>query len=72
MAELQCLCLGRGDPRPFRVLVIQSDNGAEFHSNFQWQLAEHDVRHVYIRPKTLRHLKPMTYLMDRLRFIPLV
>jgi hypothetical protein len=35
---------------PFRVLVIQTDNGAEFQSNFHWHLEEHDIRHVYIRP----------------------
>ena len=36
---------------PFRVLVIQTDNGAEFQSNFHWHLEEQDIRHVYIRPK---------------------
>jgi transposase InsO family protein len=39
---------------PFRVLVIQTDNGAEFQSNFHWHLEERDIRHVYIRPKTPR------------------
>jgi transposase InsO family protein len=39
---------------PFRVLVIQTDNGAEFQSNFHWHLEEQDIRHVYIRPKTPR------------------
>jgi transposase InsO family protein len=39
---------------PFRVLVIQTDNGAEFQSNFHWHLEQQDVRHVYIRPKTPR------------------
>src|SRR3984893_1675574 len=39
---------------PFRVLVIQTDNGAEFQSQFHWHLDEHDIRHVYIRPKTPR------------------
>jgi len=39
---------------PFRVLVIQTDNGAEFQSNFHWHLEEHDIRHVYIRPRTPR------------------
>ena len=37
---------------PFRVLVIQTDNGAEFQSRFHWHLEEHDIRHVYIRPRT--------------------
>jgi transposase InsO family protein len=39
---------------PFRVLVIQTDNGAEFQSNFHWHLEERDIRHVYIRPRTPR------------------
>jgi Integrase core domain len=26
---------------PFRVLVVQTDNGAEFQSNFHWHLEEH-------------------------------
>jgi hypothetical protein len=38
---------------PFRVLAIQTDN-AEFQSNFHWRLEEHDIRHVYIQPKTPR------------------
>ena len=37
---------------PFRVLVIQTDNGAEFQSRFHWHLESHDIRHVYIRPRT--------------------
>jgi transposase InsO family protein len=39
---------------PFRVLVIQTDSGAEFQSNFHWHLEERDIRHVYIRPRTPR------------------
>jgi transposase InsO family protein len=39
---------------PFRVLVIQTDNGGEFQSNFHWHLEEQDIRHVYIRPRTPR------------------
>src|SRR5262249_35435692 len=35
---------------PFRVLVIQTDNGAEFQSRFHWHLQAKDIRHVYIRP----------------------
>lgn len=34
--------------------MIQTDNGAEFQSNFHWHLEEHDIRHVYIRPRTPR------------------
>jgi transposase InsO family protein len=37
---------------PFRVLVIQTDNGAEFQSRFHWHLEAQDIRHVYIRPRT--------------------
>lgn len=37
---------------PFRVLVIQTDNGAEFQSRFHWHLEALDIRHVYIRPRT--------------------
>jgi transposase InsO family protein len=37
---------------PFRVLVIQTDNGAEFQSRFHWHLESKDIRHVYIRPRT--------------------
>jgi transposase InsO family protein len=37
---------------PFRVHVIQTDNGAEFQSEFHWHLEGLDIRHVYIRPRT--------------------
>jgi len=39
---------------PFRVHVIQTDNGAEFQSRFHWHLEALDIRHVYIRPRTPR------------------
>ena len=39
---------------PFRVHVIQTDNGAEFQSEFHWHLERRDIRHVYIRPRTPR------------------
>lgn len=39
---------------PFRVHVVQTDNGAEFQSQFHWHLETHDIRHVYIRPRTPR------------------
>ena len=39
---------------PFRVPVIQTDNGAEFQSHFHWHLEQHDIRHVYVRPGTPR------------------
>jgi Homeodomain-like domain/Integrase core domain len=41
---------------PFRVHVVQTDNGAEFQSQFHWHLDARDIRHVYIRPRT-PHLK---------------
>jgi len=37
---------------PFRVQVVQTDNGAEFQSQFHWHLETLDIRHVYIRPRT--------------------
>lgn len=37
---------------PFRVQVVQTDNGAEFQSAFHWHLEGKDIRHVYIRPRT--------------------
>jgi transposase InsO family protein len=37
---------------PFRVQVVQTDNGAEFQSHFHWHLQDLDIRHVYIRPRT--------------------
>jgi transposase InsO family protein len=37
---------------PFRVHVVQTDNGAEFQSQFHWHLEARDIRHVYIRPRT--------------------
>lgn len=39
---------------PFRVLTIQTDNGAEFQSRFHWHLESRDSRHVHIRPRTPR------------------
>lgn len=39
---------------PFRVLVVQTDNGAEFQSQFHWHLEALEIRHVYIRPRTPR------------------
>jgi transposase InsO family protein len=39
---------------PFRIQVIQTDNGAEFQSAFHWHLESQDIRHVYIKPRTPR------------------
>jgi transposase InsO family protein len=37
---------------PFRIHVVQTDNGAEFQSRFHWHLERLDIGHVYIRPRT--------------------
>lgn len=37
---------------PFRIMVIQTDNGAEFQSHFHWHLEDLDIKHAYIRPRT--------------------
>lgn len=39
---------------PFRVLVLQTDNGAEFQTNFHAHVEELGIRHAYIRPYTPR------------------
>jgi transposase InsO family protein len=39
---------------PFRVEVIQTDNGAEFQSSFRWQVLDKGIGHVYITPRTPR------------------
>jgi transposase InsO family protein len=36
---------------PFRVHVIQTDNGAEFQTQFHGHVEARDIRHVYIRPR---------------------
>ncbi|MDH3532487.1 MAG: integrase core domain-containing protein [Gammaproteobacteria bacterium] len=37
---------------PFRILVLQTDNGAEFQSRFHWHAESLDIQHVYIRPRS--------------------
>ena len=37
---------------PFRVEVIQTDNGAEFQSSFHWQVLDKGIGHAYIKPHT--------------------
>jgi transposase InsO family protein len=37
---------------PFRIRVIQTDNGAEFQTDFHAHVEGLDMRHVYIRPRT--------------------
>ena len=39
---------------PFRVDVIQTDNGAEFASQFHYHVLDRGIRHVYIKPATPR------------------
>jgi transposase InsO family protein len=39
---------------PFRVEVIQTDNGAEFQSSFHYHVLDKGVGHVYIKPRTPR------------------
>ncbi len=39
---------------PFRVHVVQTDNGSEFQSQFHWHVQSLDIKHVYIRPRTPR------------------
>jgi transposase InsO family protein len=37
---------------PFAVEVIQTDNGAEFQSQFHYHVLDHGIGHVYIKPAT--------------------
>ena len=37
---------------PFRIHVLQTDNGAEFQSKFHWHAESLDIQHVYIKPRT--------------------
>jgi transposase InsO family protein len=39
---------------PFRVEVIQADNGAEFQSRFHWHVLDKGIGHVYIKAHTRR------------------
>jgi transposase InsO family protein len=39
---------------PFRVEVIQTDNGVEFGASFHWQVLDKGAGHVYIKPRTPR------------------
>jgi transposase InsO family protein len=39
---------------PFRVEVIQTDNGVEFASQFHYHVLDRGIRHVYIKPATPR------------------
>jgi transposase InsO family protein len=37
---------------PFRIRVVQTDNGAEFQARFHAHVQDRDIQHVYIRPRT--------------------
>lgn len=39
---------------PFRVEVIQTDNGGEFGTQFHYHVLDRGIRHVYIKPATPR------------------
>jgi transposase InsO family protein len=39
---------------PFRVEVIQTDNGVEFGSSFHWHVLDKGAGHLYIKPRTPR------------------
>jgi transposase InsO family protein len=39
---------------PFRVEVIQTDNGGEFQGGFHWHVLDKGINHVYIKPATPR------------------
>jgi Integrase core domain len=39
---------------PFKVEVIQTDNGAEFHTAFHWHVLDKGIGHVYFKPRTPR------------------
>ncbi|MDH3299873.1 MAG: IS481 family transposase [Acidimicrobiia bacterium] len=39
---------------PFRIDVIQTDNGVEFGSQFHWHVLDRGIQHVYIKPATPR------------------
>lgn len=39
---------------PFKVEIVQTDNGAEFQGAFHWHVLDKGVGHVYIRPATPR------------------
>ena len=39
---------------PFRIEVIQTDNGAEFAQQFHWHVLDKGIGHVYIKPNTPR------------------
>jgi transposase InsO family protein len=39
---------------PFRIHTVRTDNGHEFQAKFYWHLADLEINHVYIKPRTPR------------------
>ena len=39
---------------PFRVEIVQTDNGSEFQAAFHWHVLDRGIQHVYIKPSTPR------------------
>ena len=37
---------------PFRMHTVRSDRGHEFQAQVHWHLADHGIRHVYIKART--------------------
>ena len=37
---------------PFRIHTVRTDRGHEFQASFHWHVADHGIRHVYIKPRT--------------------
>jgi len=37
---------------PFRIHTVRTDRGHEFQTLFHWHLADHGIRHVYIKART--------------------
>ena len=37
---------------PFRIHTIRTDRGHEFQALFHWHVADHGIRHVYIKPRS--------------------
>ena len=59
---------------PVRVLVVQTDHGAEFQARCHWHLADLDIRHADIRPRTphLHGQVERSHRVDDQEFYPLL
>lgn len=42
------------DQFPFQIHTIQTDNSHEFQAKFHWYCEDLGIRHIYIKPSTLR------------------